>query len=1499
MKILSLDLGTNSIGWVIRDSELGDEIKKQLEKFGVVLFNKGIGETKGVEYSYAAERTKKRSTRRLYQARKYRIWATLDVLIKNGYCPLKKDDLDKWRIFDKNRGLKRQYPSDSLEFSQWICLDFNGDGSPDYSSPYQLRDELALNQLNFNDPINRYKLGRALYHIAQRRGFKSSKGETLKEQDSNDVVFNENVDDILKKSEQTKSQKINEYIDEKKGLGFFLPTVGTVFALLEREGQRIRESWQAVRAQYEDEIKYIFDFQSDLCVDSEFFIKLNEAIFYKRPLRSQKGLVGKCKLEPMKSRCPISHPDFEEFRALSFINNIKFRRSLADNWINISSENELSQLIYNKCFLRTKGNFYFKDIREIVEKVMGFKLSYNEHTINYKDTTNVSGCPISARLKNLFGNAWSELNIESEHEREGHGKNKRHNVNYNIDSIWNVLFSFEDEECLINFAKYKLNLDDNKTKQFINLWFAMPEGYSMLSLKAIRNINYFLRKGLIYTDAVFLAKVPEIIGSQLWAENEKLFLDAIGQIISKNREEKKILNVVNNLIANYKVLGDELFAYKNVSYILDSKDYEDIEKYLVESYGEKTWKGKISAEQKDIRNKVSKYYQDFFSSFSRKYYSMPRVDDEIKQFISSHFSDLNQNKLDKIYHPSQIDVYAPSKEVEVEFNGSLLSLRLLGSPKTGSFKNPMAMRAFYELRNLVNYLIKSGYVTEDARIVIETARELNDSNKRWAIAEFQKKREIENKEYREILLQFSSEYKNLNISENDLSKLRLLSEQYNILDINNENVEVDKRVDKILKTPYYEGSSDFLKLIKSRGVDKIRLWEEQNFCCIYTGKLINVTDLFADGVVDFEHTIPLSLSFDNSLANQTICYSDYNRTVKRNRIPTQLSEYQDILRRIKPWEEHVEHLRSIVDSWKNKSKYAPDGDKKNLAIRQRHLWQFELDYWENKVNRFKMEEVTTGFRNSQLVDTQLISKYAMHYLKTVFSKVEVQKGAVTADFRKILGIQCEYEKKNRDKHSHHAIDAAVLSLIPPAALRDKMLKIFYEIQEAKFIGNVEYKEYLENELSNERKHACLGSINGIVDFIDKNILINNIDKDQILTPARRIIRKCGKIVKQRDDRGNVIYKKDSNGSIIYRMHPDSNLIYKRNNHGEYLKDQNNKYIPIPQLKGFVATGDCIRGQLHDDTFLGAIKKVKRCEDGLTLKISNGQYDCDGKLSFVVRRKLKYKANPADTGFSSLSDLKSQIVDPFLFSMIEKQCVDRTFKDACTEGLWMLNSKDEKIIKDKNGRKLNPIRHVRCFVDAKEPLSIKKQVYLSSKKNIFIDSKEHKKWYYAQNAMNPYYILYQESIGKKVKRAFQIFNLFDVSQIYDGKELGIPQKSEKGLPFYAILKIGTKVLFYKNTPEELYEMEKSDLSKRLYKIKGFEKDGRIKFGLHIDARNDKQLIIDYPESKYKKSGKNGFSTVDYENSWPKLKLSIGNLNMLIEEKDFKFSVDGNIEFMPVI
>jgi CRISPR-associated endonuclease Csn1 len=122
-----------------------------------------------------------------------------------------------------------------------------------------------------------------------------------------------------------------------------------------------------------------------------------------------------------------------------------------------------------------------------------------------------------------------------------------------------------------------------------------------------------------------------------------------------------------------------------------------------------------------------------------------------------------------------------------------------------------------------------------------------------------------------------------------------------------------------------------------------------------------------------------------------------------------------------------------------------------------------------------------------------------------------------------------------------------------------------------------------------------------------------------------------------------------------------------------------------------------------------------------------------------------------------------------------------------------------------------------------------------------------------------------------------------------------QIDKKGVIYrlYTILKSGQKVLFYENSPKELQELSLTDISNRLYKVIKFEKDGRIVFGHHLSSLSDKQLRELAEE--FGKSIYNGFSSVNFSKPWPKLKLSVGNLNILIEGKDFIIEMDGSIKF----
>lgn len=272
-KILGVDLGTNSIGLTLREDDI-------FSWYGVYTFKKGVGQGKSGEFSYAAERRKHRSSRRLYNARRYRKWETMKTLIEFGFCPLEKEYLERWVHFDTTKdevgkSIGRIFPRNDNNFNNWIKLDFNGDGIPEFTSPYQLRRLLIAEKLDLSIPENRHKVGRALYHIAQRRGFRSSR-----KSGANDKIA------VYKGSNETKTIGRNEY----ENLITKHKTLGAAFGYLEEKGIRVRNRY-TLRSDYQDEVSKIVEFQK--IEDVLFSEKIEKAIFYQRPLRSQKGLVGK------------------------------------------------------------------------------------------------------------------------------------------------------------------------------------------------------------------------------------------------------------------------------------------------------------------------------------------------------------------------------------------------------------------------------------------------------------------------------------------------------------------------------------------------------------------------------------------------------------------------------------------------------------------------------------------------------------------------------------------------------------------------------------------------------------------------------------------------------------------------------------------------------------------------------------------------------------------------------------------------------------------------------------------------------------------------------------------------------------------------------------------------------------------------------------------------------------------------------------------------------
>ena len=1209
-KILGIDTGTNSLGWAI--------VEKQADEYhlldkGVNIFQEGVKIEKGIESSKAAERTAHKAARVRNYRIKLRKIRLLRILSDAHLCPpLSKAELSAWR-------LKKEYPKNEL-FMQWQSTDDESE-----KTPYAYRHKCLHDCLDFSSITDRYILGRAFYHMIQRRGFLSNRKD-------------QSADDTGKVKES-----ISNLTQEMHDAGY--EYLGDYFYSLYNKGEKIRNHYTARNEHYLAEFKAICEKQElDKNLGHEVVHQIEKAIFYQRPLKSQKGQVGKCVFEKNKTRCPSSHPMYEEFRMLSFINNIKIQTPNDAALRPLSTEER--ELIMPLFFRKSKKQFDFEDIAKKLapKKHYGFYKKSSDaempYLFNYPMDTSVSGCPVTAALKDIFGENWIDALCETYTLAE---EKSRLDI---VNDIWHALFFYTDDAKLVEFGKNRLQLTDEEAKKFCEI--SLPSDYASLSLKAISKILPYLRRGLIYSHAVFLGNLCEVMPQYEW-EIEEMRNAAIDNIIHEMNQ-------------------------------IDSKDARTFEvcikEYLKEQY---------------------------------------------------HVSD---EKLKKLYHPSMMETYP---RVQRTNNHGVYQL---GSPRIDSVRNPMAMRSMFRLRKLVNRLLEEGKIDQDTEIHIEFARELNDANKRNAIALFAKENQNKNDEARKKII---------NLFKAETGK-----------DIDPTDVDVLKYV----------------------------LWEEQGHICLYTGKQIRISDFVgANPKFDIEHTIPRSVGGDSTKMNLTLCDSRFNRDVKKTKLPTELSNHDEIMTRINEWKEKYESLEGQIRKQKKLSKGASSKEQKDSIIRKRHLLELQRDYWRGKYLRFTMESVPDGFSRRQGTDISVISKYARLYLKSLFKHVYTVKGIATSDFRKIWGIQKVYSKKERVNHVHHCIDAIVIACI----------------------GLDEYNK-LGAYYHDEENHEWYG-----------------MSKAYFKKPWSTFVEDIEKVQDE---------------ILVYHYTPDN------------MPKQGRRRILIDGKK-VLSKGDAARGSLHNDTYYGAIEN-------------------DGVVRYVKRINLTSMKE---------SDVKN-IVDDVVRGIIETAINEKGFKEAMSSTIWM------------NEEKQIPIKKVRCYTPSvAKPLNIRQQRDVSPK--------EYKQQYHVTNDSNYLLALY---IGKdkrgKEKREFELINMLQTAQYFrtsnDKVAVGnniVPIKSEHDYPLAYSLKIGTMVLLYEKSPNEVWDASIVDNNKRLYKVVGLSAmrmKGRnvdyatIKLKQHEDARLSTEL-----------KAKNG-AFKQGEELRPSIIMLHTQLNALVQGYDFEINELGEIK-----
>lgn len=191
----------------------------------------------------------------------------------------------------------------------------------------------------------------------------------------------------------------------------------------------------------------------------------------------------------------------------------------------------------------------------------------------------------------------------------------------------------------------------------------------------------------------------------------------------------------------------------------------------------------------------------------------------------------------------------------------------LKSFKQHSLRNPIVEQVITETLRTVRDIWKQvGQIDE---IHVELGREMkNPADKRKKMSENIQKNENTNLRIKAMLAEFAN-------PELGIDNVRPYSpSQQDILRIYEENA-LENLSDKDKDFDFVSKISKSAQPTKSE-IIRYKAWLEQRYCSPYTGKMIPLAKLFTSAY-EIEHVIPQSRYFDDSFSNKVICEAEVNK----------------------------------------------------------------------------------------------------------------------------------------------------------------------------------------------------------------------------------------------------------------------------------------------------------------------------------------------------------------------------------------------------------------------------------------------------------------------------------------------------------------------------------------------------------------------------------------------------------------------------------------------
>lgn len=528
-KILGLDLGTNSIGWaLIEVNENNKPIRIIAMGSRIIPLNSDDRDQfqKGQAISKNQDRTIRRTQRKGYDRNQ-----------------LKKSELKKI-LKDLNI-----FPSEEL--MKLPSLDL-----------WKLRSDAVT------EDISAQQVGRILYMLNQKRGYKSARSE--ENQDKKDTEYVAEVKGRFARLKEC-NQTIGEYFYENLSM-----------ANKNDSYFRIKEKVYP-REAYIEEFDTIINTQRkkhDFLTD-EIICKLrNEIIYYQRNLKSQKGLVSVCEFEGFETNytdketqkektvfvgprvAPKTSPLFQLCKIWENLNNISLKiknpegskYKWADRIPTIEEKKEIANYLFQNPTLT------------FVELLKILKLKKDDVYVNKQLLKGIQGNITYSEIEKIVGNKSSLLSfdiqiIPGKHssvlvdKKTGEVLAEEESLQVNpalekepLYQLWHTIYSIKDlSECKNALIK-RFAIDEVVAEKLSKIDFN-KQSFGNKSNKAIRKILPYLMQGYDYSQACSLAGYNHSNSLTKDEQEKRLTADKL-ELLPKNSLRQPVVEKIINQMIN-------------------------------------------------------------------------------------------------------------------------------------------------------------------------------------------------------------------------------------------------------------------------------------------------------------------------------------------------------------------------------------------------------------------------------------------------------------------------------------------------------------------------------------------------------------------------------------------------------------------------------------------------------------------------------------------------------------------------------------------------------------------------------------------------------------------------------------------------------------------------------------------------------------------------------------------------------------------------------------